>query len=363
MGFIRRSDVMFDRKILVGKVLLRKVLGVLGLVLVFVFIFVGGMGSFRDGFGEDEVDFVLKVNGDMIGREQYEDAVNKFRAQVISDFNGSVVDDDFWEDEVNGVSPKQALEELAVRECVETQVLLGLGREEGLTQVLDYNMLVDEMNRENVRRQEAVSRGEAIYGPITYTKDFYLDYVLSNLRIDLLRIYRDDRLKVSDSELKDYYEVNKQALDFSLNPREVRVKMLSLEVASLDSKTVFEDALNEIALNEIAGAADFDLALGELEKRFDLQVSELSVVENSVVYNRNEEVMKQVLNLEVGHGSEVFQMNDSLVAYFRIPDLHGEQNIAKEQAVKEQLISMCLRDKFDALIDKLVMESDVEVLN
>ena len=123
----------------------------------------------------------------------------------------------YWKD---GGEPLAKLRETVRDELVRIKVRQELARKRGLVQDIDFETFVTEYAAENARRKEAVARGEAIYGPISFSPaaSYYARFGDLSFRLtDLLtreaeptitdeqveKIYRDRREEFGDKKLED----------------------------------------------------------------------------------------------------------------------------------------------------------------
>ncbi len=107
---------------------------------------------------------------------------------------------EFWDQSFDGVSPKADLLRRTLVTSVEVKVRLLLAREFGIRGEVNFENVERRWQVENLRRQEAVERGEELFGPVQYTLLEYVENDLRSLDVALMqRLEEKALLEKADS--------------------------------------------------------------------------------------------------------------------------------------------------------------------
>lgn len=156
---------------------------------------------------------VVKIGDNSVGADELRMYLNSNRADVIMRYTsgkGLEYNDRFWDTEVEGVTPMEEWLQLALDQCVYDNMIRILADEKGLSDSVSFDKLLDDLEKENRRRADAVSKGEVIYGPQQYTIDTYIQVTLANLYATMEKEYAAAYVP-TDAELQAYYEANKES--------------------------------------------------------------------------------------------------------------------------------------------------------
>ncbi|MHA6480988.1 hypothetical protein ACX1C1_03590 [Paenibacillus sp. strain BS8-2] len=158
---------------------------------------------------------VAEINGDAISSAELAHFAKLHRASVIEAYlseSGAALDDGFWKRDVRGTTPMKSLRDQAFREALLMKIELQLARELGLVNDVSFASLLVEMEKENVRREAAVSKGEPIYGPASFDASSFIDFYRGKLAASVKEVWAERSLKLGEQELKTFYEGIKTSL-------------------------------------------------------------------------------------------------------------------------------------------------------
>ena len=151
---------------------------------------------------------VAWVNGDAIVYAEYEQEMLLHRGTVAADFvqrHGLVEGGDFWHTSRGGETAWEALKRATLDAMVRISVQRALMRENAIPGPKDYAALLASWREENRRRSKALATGEVIYGPQQYSLVAARDYWFSNAVIALKRRLAENRLVISEQEVRERY--------------------------------------------------------------------------------------------------------------------------------------------------------------
>lgn len=193
------------------------------------------------------------VDGEPVYEEEVKFVIDKERLTVRNHImtDNDVESGDFsWDAEYGGKKALDYLKETVLEDCKENKVIQIVARETGVADKIDYPSL-EAMNEEDTKvRQERTDSGQVIYGNTSYKAADYYDYVLSNLeQQSYYRLVEDGTLDITDEEVQQIYEENKEAL----------------EGAGLDEETARTMGLQQKYADYIRQRAD-DAVIGDIDE-------------------------------------------------------------------------------------------------
>lgn len=183
--------------------------------LLIVILIAGSVIYFRLASSNSDSASVAMVNGSPITVKEFKSELQRQRAIVIDYFRqsyGAEYGSDFWKTEFKGENPESAAKKRALNEAVRLKVELELAKQYGLVQGISYDDLMREMEKENQRRKAAIKEHQPIYGPVQLDESTFLNDYITKLRNELKEKLSENELKVSDADLKRYYEQVKDTL-------------------------------------------------------------------------------------------------------------------------------------------------------
>lgn len=169
--------------------------------------------------GRQQDGILFYVDGEPVYTEEAEFAVDKerltVRSQIMSEYD--VEGADFsWDAEYGGKQALEYLEETVFADCTENKIIQIVAREVGVADQIDYPSLKAMNEKDTEVRKQRTESGQVIYGNTSYGEADYYDYVLSNLeQQSYYQLVEDGTLKISDEEVQEIYEQNKEALEES----------------------------------------------------------------------------------------------------------------------------------------------------
>lgn len=145
----------------------------------------------------------LSVNSINIPSEITNAFKEEIRSLVFSELSQkySVTDtSDFWNMKFPEGKAEEILKNRAEEKAIEYTIKLQL-----CTGNVNYKQILTDFKNENIRLQQAMEKGEIVYGNTQYTLITYLKYILSENE----RIYKS-QYSFSDTELHIIYDANKE---------------------------------------------------------------------------------------------------------------------------------------------------------
>lgn len=174
-----------------------------------------GAGLFLAGRGADTT--VARINGLPVDVREYQLLAQEERADVLADLTarwGVEADAGFWQTQRDGITPAAELERRTLERLTEIKVAQQLLLEAGLLEDAGYAAFHAEWQEENRRRQEALARGEVLYGPEAYTEKQYYTLRLDKGLLALQEQLAAGELAVTREERLDFYETGTESFLF-----------------------------------------------------------------------------------------------------------------------------------------------------
>jgi len=146
-------------------------------------------------------------------------------------FYSEVVQKDYKEQD------QKELEKKTKEYAKEVYAQFALGEAYNLCKPYSYESLKMDMEAENQQRQAKKSAGEVVYGTLEYTLDSYLEYTLSNLKIQTVDYMVRNHEESLEKEAKTYWEAHPDKFE--------RVDEITYRLGE-ETKTVVWDELSTL---------------------------------------------------------------------------------------------------------------------
>lgn len=175
---------------------------------------------------KDTDTYIMKLGTIEITDGQFQFYLDKNRTDIISSYQktGETVDDEFWNRQVkDGMSAATLLKAQAKQDCLREQMIFILAKEKGLRKTVTFEEIKEEMEKENSDRENSVKSGKIVYGNKNYSMLTYMNYCISNLSRELIKLMEDDELKYTDEQIRSYCEENGKDIS-GLNSNKIRDK-------------------------------------------------------------------------------------------------------------------------------------------
>lgn len=150
---------------------------------------------------EKKISVYTTVNGEQIMTDEIDYFRTRYRSQIINDYaeKYGVKDfSEFWDTEFDGKTPRQALEEYALKQAVEAKIKLVLMRENGIYDDISFSAL--KAKAEKYNKEHENQKGNVGLNTVNMTS-FYT-YYISNGEMELKNILAESILKPSQAELE-----------------------------------------------------------------------------------------------------------------------------------------------------------------
>jgi len=307
---------------------------------------------------------VAYVNGELISYRELKHSMEKNRTNTIYYIEkeyGISFNHGFWDIQLEDRTLTQFARDLALERIVEDKIQLILAREHGLINDISYEAIMEDKIAENLRREEENERGGVLFGPIIYTENVFYDHFMSNLIYELKEILKQNKLKSSEQEQRNYYEEN-----INLFSIQDTIKIDRIYIKYLDDEGVDEEKskLSKILMNEVMDMLTLGKSINDVKKLFTSQIeiesiefapsrSRVDAIDNS--YN---EVYLYAINMNPSDISPIIDTEGTLNIIICSERIDG--GYVPFEQVKNIVSTLMLDIKYNELVKTLISEAEVE---
>lgn len=150
----------------------------------------------------------VQVWGEPVDVREFLLFLQQNRASVFDYFHhtyGATDSNTFWTNNYGGEIPADKLKQVTLTSIVQTTVQQHLAKEYGIISDISYDGFIQAFMQENLRRQNAFTHHQIIYGPTYYNEWDYFTYRFSNMVIQLKYVLDQKLFMTSDQKLQAYY--------------------------------------------------------------------------------------------------------------------------------------------------------------
>ncbi|MFV0342416.1 MAG: hypothetical protein ACK5JH_05915 [Anaerocolumna sp.] len=297
---------------------------------------------------KDEI--VAYVDKEPITAQEITLQINTNRAAMSAYFNDryqAEYNKDFWTTDYNGEVPVDKLFEEALENSINNKLIQMISKEKGLIDTISFKALLDELNKENESREEAIKNNEAVYGPQQYDEQTYYNMKLSNMLSSLKKSFSSEYALTKEELLQKYEEIRD---DYK---QEDSVKIAKLSVAyGEDSKITREEAKNRMMdiNNDLENGSPLDTILKGLSEEVAYEELTLGERETHNISLGHPLLVQKSINLVPGTFSDVFEEKGafSLTICMERTD-NGYQEY---ESVEEGIKNVIMEEKFNQMIEE-----------
>lgn len=172
-----------------------------GILVILTVILLGGIYSEKKDTKKSEENIVVHIEDYGITEEEYTMIAKENCNQVYMQFTTEQIsDENFWENEINGMKPYKILEDIVLEKLKENYALKILAKDLGVEDYDTYEELVDSI--------EEQKQSDENYGLKSYEIESYYTYYYSNLETKIREKLIKDEVQITDEECLEYYKNN-----------------------------------------------------------------------------------------------------------------------------------------------------------
>ena len=297
----------------------------------------------------------LEVAGFRVTEEEYLGAMYRARSDVLSEHAAAGISLMDWSKETALGDPCERTAERTLELLREYYAVSTLAVERGYLAGAGYDAMLEDMERINRQRQEALESGAVVTGLRKFTPEDFLTYRASNLRLQFCSDPNNPENQVTPGEIRERYEADKGKL--YLLPDELELGFLLIQTTPEEARALQPELeqLRQSAL-EMGGLIP---ALEELPRLKD-HYAEITVDRGTYsVYARSHgDILLCAEGLGTGDISQVFHQEGwlCLVECRR----RTEHNYVPLEEVQSVVIQSIRESRYDALIAQRMADMEVD---
>jgi len=215
-------------------------------ILYSALLFVSAVSCSSEELKVDEVLFT--VRGEPVTAAEYLHVMSGLKSEVYSYFSGKYgpsVNQAFWSESFNGEVPSLLLKAKTLSTLKKIKTEQYLFKQYGIADDISYPCFIRELDAENERRRITKANNQPVYGPLQFDEKVYYDYLNSERRHKLRNILADSELKVSDNEIREFYNEN---ADYKTTPFEETRGQIRKQLTDMKYEKMIERMANEANL-------------------------------------------------------------------------------------------------------------------
>lgn len=310
-------------------------------------------------------DPIATVDGEPIQLEEFQRAVQANKARVIDFFHekyGADQSASFWTASYEGEIPFELLKKMALEDSVDLKIQQMTAKEQGVLTDIRYDVFLQHFKDENKRREQAIAKGEVVFGPAQYTEDAYFEYVMVNAVLSVKKHLMEEDWKPDEPELKRFYEKNKSELYQA--PATVKVKQISVSI--LDAERKADERLRaqakqkvEAASMKISNGISFEQAAKEIG--LNGQVIEQSYSLDNFRHNAKSPVAQAASTLRAGEISGIIEENGRFYLIQCLENAKAGSRYLPFDAVKDQALKDYIDGRYADYVRQRIANAKVVV--
>ena len=297
----------------------------------------------------------LEVAGFRVTEEEYLGAMYRARDDVLSEHAAAGISLTDWSKETALGDPCEMVTERTLELLREYYAVSTLAVERGYLAEAGYDAMLEDMERINRQRQEALESGAVVTGLRQFTPEDFLTYRASNLRLQFCSDPNNPENQVTPGEIRERYEADKANL--YLLPDELELGFLLIQTTPEEAQALQPELeqLRQSAL-EMGGLAP---ALEELPHLKD-HYAEITVDRGTYsVYARSHgDILLCAEGLQTGDISQVFHQEGWLCLVECRQ--RTEHNYVPLEEVQSVVIQSIRESRYDALIAQRMADMEVD---
>lgn len=297
----------------------------------------------------------LEVAGFRVTEEEYLGAMYRARSDVLSEHAAAGISLTDWSKETALGDPCERTAERTLELLREYYAVSTLAVERGYLAGAGYDTMLEDMERINRQRQEALESGTVVTGLRQFTPEDFLTYRASNLRLQFCSDPNNPENQVTPEEIRERYEADKGNL--YLLPDELELGFLLIQTTPEEARALQPELeqLRQSAM-ETGGLIP---ALEELPRLKD-HYAEITVDRGTYsVYARSHgDILLCAEGLGTGDISQVFHQEGWLCLVECRQ--RTEHNYVPLEEVQSVVLQSIRESRYDVLIARRTADMEVD---
>lgn len=297
----------------------------------------------------------LEVAGCRITREEYLRAMYQARGDVLSDHAAAGISLTDWSAETALGDPYQLTTERTLEILTEYYAVSTLAVERGYLADAGYEAMLRDMEAINRQRQEALESGAVVTGIPQFTRDDYMTYRASNLRLQFCNDPDNPENQVTPEALRQRYDADKDNLYLLPDDLDLAFLVIRTTPEEAQARKTELEALRQLALEQ----GDLAPALEEMPQ-LKAYYEEIAVDRGTYsVYARSHaDILACAEDLHTGDISRVFEQEGWLcLVQCR---QRSEHTYAPLEDVESIVLQSIRESRYDALIAGRMADMEID---
>ena len=317
---------------------------------------------------------IATVNGEEIPYKEFDRIMRENREYIHVYFQRKYNVDwkkekDFWTTKYGNEVPIEVNRKKSIDDAIRFKIQEILCKQQGLVDNISYSAFLQGLKKENEYRKKAVENKQAIYGSTELNESEYFTYYYGRLFTQLKTDLIEQKVNISDGELKKRYEAMKDSFtkqdkynidrisvsfgrysDSNFKQKKERAQVLADQLA--------KRAANGEALKDIVNSVS-DTDLGGLKIIYRHQTLNDTNIKTEI--SETDPARMLIEQYKEGQVSSAILLDDSYDVFKILKrQAQGYQAFAD---VKETIRSIYINEKYNELIDKNIKEAKVIIDN
>ncbi len=309
---------------------------------------------------QSSVQPVLTVNGHEVSEEEFRWFMEQERAEVFRYFrsrHGLDEGKDFWTQRVEGITPRAMLQSNAVARVVREKVEQVLFLELGLVEDIRYATFLAQLEKLNLKREQAARLGRTVYGPVRYAQLQYYQHWKASLQARAQEKLAEKQWPLREKDLRKFYDEHR-ALFRGLPLSALEVVTVRAEQKPEAARSAAGQILARLkAGNELTNALKGPW--GEDHVKVSRQRFEEISPDRLGELFPDEQQLRQVLALAPGEGVLVVD-SEAVTRVVRCLRKAGGE-VRPYEVVQRQVSERWLAQQYDRHIDRLAGDAKVQL--
>lgn len=297
----------------------------------------------------------LEAAGFRVTEEEYLGAMYRARDDVLSEHAAAGISLTDWSKETALGDPCEMVTERTLELLREYYAVSTLAVERGYLAEAGYDAMLEDMERINRQRQEALESGAVVTGLRQFTPEDFLTYRTSNLRLQFCSDPDNPENQVTPGEIRERYEADKGNL--YLLPDELALGFLLIQTTPEEARTL-QPELEQLRQS----AMEMGGLIPALEERPQLKdhYAEITVDRGTYsVYARSHgDILLCAEGLQTGDISQVFHQ-EGWICLVECRQ-RTEHNYVPLEEVQTVVLQSIRESRYDALIAQRMADMEVD---
>lgn len=319
---------------------------------------------------------VMTINGEPVDLREYQLILKRHRSEVYNDFYlkyGAADSPTFWTTAYDGETPLDRLKQVALADLTSIKLQQLFAQQHHVVVALtpqgpfitadpSYTIFLDNLRRENDRRQAALQKGEPVYGPTQFDEDTFYRYFFSKMVEQLQQQLSEGEWAPSAATLSAFYAERKE----TGYRREDTTQFESLCWPYAKPEGQITEAAKQAAqlkVEEIRAQLPPDFTFQAIAQRYPVRYAQETLDDSTanLDFKYRPILTNLVRSLPIGGLSEIFESDEGdALCLVRVTERQAGGYQPFDE-VRGQVQANYIEEKYAAAIEQLTREVKIEI--